>query len=141
MMQHGCSSTGTSTGDFIEGARLEGTLTTHGHGQHHHHGVLDPAVTPLPGALPLLATGLGALALLSLRRKRKSAAASPAAFCLMGWRSGFFGAGPPDPSKATALVSAQDFRWCDIEVAARVFYLTAWRSKEGLIERPYPLRP
>jgi hypothetical protein len=31
-------------------------------------------VTPLPGAFPLFATGLGALALLTRRRKRKSAA-------------------------------------------------------------------
>jgi hypothetical protein len=36
----------------------------------------DPptAVTPLPGALPLFATGLGALGLLGWRRKRKAAA-------------------------------------------------------------------
>jgi hypothetical protein len=43
----------TSTDDFIEGARLEGTLTD----------------TPLPGALPLFATGLGALGLLGWRRR------------------------------------------------------------------------
>ena len=34
-----------------------------------------PASTPLPGALPLFATGLGALGLLGWRRKRKAAAA------------------------------------------------------------------
>jgi hypothetical protein len=31
--------------------------------------------TPLPGALPLFATGLGAMGLLGWRRKRKNAAA------------------------------------------------------------------
>ena len=35
---------------------------------------LDGVVTPLPGALPLFATGLGALGLLGWRRKRKAAA-------------------------------------------------------------------
>ena len=35
--------------------------------------------TPLPAALPLLATGLGAMGLLGWRRKRKNAAALPAA--------------------------------------------------------------
>ena len=34
-----------------------------------------PATTPLPAALPLFATGLGALGLLGWRRKRKNAAA------------------------------------------------------------------
>jgi hypothetical protein len=34
-----------------------------------------PIATPLPGALPLFATGLGALGLLGWRRKRKNAAA------------------------------------------------------------------
>ena len=34
----------------------------------------DPAPTPLPAALPLFVTGLGALGLLSWRRKRKAAA-------------------------------------------------------------------
>jgi hypothetical protein len=34
----------------------------------------NPGVVPLPGALPLFATGLGALALLGWRRKRKLAA-------------------------------------------------------------------
>src|SRR5450759_5859565 len=33
-----------------------------------------PIATPLPGALPLFATGLGALGLLGWRRKRKAAA-------------------------------------------------------------------
>ena len=33
------------------------------------------ATTPLPGALPLFATGLGVLGLLGWRRKRKNAAA------------------------------------------------------------------
>jgi CHRD domain len=37
-------------------------------------GQLEP--TPLPAALPLFATGLGALALLGLRRKRKATAAA-----------------------------------------------------------------
>jgi hypothetical protein len=37
------------------------------------------AETPLPAALPLFATGLGALGLLGWRRKRKSAAAIAAA--------------------------------------------------------------
>jgi outer membrane lipase/esterase len=36
---------------------------------------IDVANTPLPGALPLFATGLGALGLLGWRRKRKAAAA------------------------------------------------------------------
>ena len=35
-----------------------------------------PAETPLPAALPLFATGLGALGLLGWRRKRKAAAAA-----------------------------------------------------------------
>ena len=35
-----------------------------------------PADTPLPGALPLFATGLGALGLLGWRRKRKAKAAA-----------------------------------------------------------------
>jgi hypothetical protein len=38
--------------------------------------VLDAAETPLPAALPLFATGLGALGLLAWRRKRKNAAAT-----------------------------------------------------------------
>jgi len=33
-----------------------------------------PAATPLPAALPLFSTGLGALGLLGWRRKRKNAA-------------------------------------------------------------------
>jgi hypothetical protein len=37
---------------------------------------LDGVVTPLPGALPLFATGLGALGLLGWRRKRKALASS-----------------------------------------------------------------
>jgi hypothetical protein len=36
---------------------------------------LPPTPTPLPPALPLFATGLGALGLLGWRRKRKNAAA------------------------------------------------------------------
>jgi hypothetical protein len=36
---------------------------------------LTPVATPLPAALPLFATGLGALGLLGRRRKRKNAAA------------------------------------------------------------------
>ena len=35
---------------------------------------VSAATTPLPGALPLFATGLGALGLLSWRRKRKNGA-------------------------------------------------------------------
>ena len=35
----------------------------------------NPNVVPLPGALPLFATGLGALGLLGWRRKRKAASA------------------------------------------------------------------
>ena len=38
-----------------------------------------PSQVPLPGALPLFATGLGALGLLGWRRKRKNAAVTPAA--------------------------------------------------------------
>jgi hypothetical protein len=38
-----------------------------------------PVATPLPAALPLFATGLGALGLLGWRRKRKSAASLTAA--------------------------------------------------------------
>jgi hypothetical protein len=40
-----------------------------------NQGNADPAVTPLPAALPLFATGLGALGLLGWRRKRKAQAA------------------------------------------------------------------
>jgi hypothetical protein len=36
--------------------------------------VTDPAITPLPAALPLFGTGLGALGLLGWRRKRKAQA-------------------------------------------------------------------
>jgi hypothetical protein len=39
------------------------------------HGASDVSATPLPAALPLFATGLGALGLLGWRRKRKNAAA------------------------------------------------------------------
>jgi hypothetical protein len=39
----------------------------------------NPAATPLPAALPLLATGLGTMGLLGWRRKRKNAAAPAAA--------------------------------------------------------------
>jgi len=39
----------------------------------------DPTITPLPAALPLFATGLGALGLLGWRRKRYNAAAALAA--------------------------------------------------------------
>jgi hypothetical protein len=39
---------------------------------------LGPAATPLPAALPLFATGLGALGLLGWRRKRKAAAIAAA---------------------------------------------------------------
>jgi len=35
-------------------------------------GVVTPVVTPLPGALPLFATGIGGLGLLGWRRKRKA---------------------------------------------------------------------
>jgi hypothetical protein len=35
----------------------------------------SPSVTPLPAALPLFATGIGAMSLLGWRRKRKDAAA------------------------------------------------------------------
>ena len=43
-------------------------------------GVLNTVdTTPLPAALPLFATGLGALGLLGRRRKRKSAAAAQVA--------------------------------------------------------------
>jgi hypothetical protein len=42
---------------------------------------IDPvaATTPLPAALPLFASGLGALGLFGWRRKRKGAATSAAA--------------------------------------------------------------
>jgi LPXTG-motif cell wall-anchored protein len=36
----------------------------------------SPAATPLPGALPLMAAGLGALGLLGWRRKKKPALAA-----------------------------------------------------------------
>ena len=36
--------------------------------------IAEPTVTPLPAALPLFATGLGALGLLGWRRKRKQVA-------------------------------------------------------------------
>jgi hypothetical protein len=40
-------------------------------------GSITPVVTPLPTALPLLATGLGALGLLGWRRKKKAAPLNP----------------------------------------------------------------
>jgi hypothetical protein len=39
----------------------------------------EPTSTPLPGTLPLLASGLGAVGLLEWRRKRKIAASVAAA--------------------------------------------------------------
>lgn len=42
-------------------------------------GLPTPATVPLPGALPLFATGLGALGLLGWRKRRKSAAVTAAA--------------------------------------------------------------
>ena len=45
----------------------------------------SPSQVPLPAALPLFATGLGALGLLSWRRKRK-AASGLGALGLLGWR-------------------------------------------------------
>jgi len=53
---------GSASDNWFEGARLEGQL------------VVTPVVTPLPAALPLFATGLGALGLLGWRRKRKQLA-------------------------------------------------------------------
>jgi hypothetical protein len=38
--------------------------------------VWNPATTPVPAALPLFATGLGAMGLLGLRKKRKAQAAA-----------------------------------------------------------------
>jgi hypothetical protein len=49
---------------------------------------LAPVVTPLPGALPLFATGLGALGLLGWRRKRKLL---PTCFFVVAGCSGGFG--------------------------------------------------
>ena len=51
--------------DDIQYVVLYGTTTT---------GTGKDATTPIPGALPLFATGLGALGLLARRRKRKAAA-------------------------------------------------------------------
>jgi hypothetical protein len=48
-------------------------------GQHDYRtNVALPSETPLPAALPLFATGLGAMGLLGWRRKRKNAAARAA---------------------------------------------------------------
>lgn len=60
-------------GDFLQsspfpGPTIEGTAT--------YQLVTNVSVTPLPAALPLYATGLGALALLRWRRKRKAAVAA-----------------------------------------------------------------
>jgi len=48
-------------------------------GYDNFHVDINTAATPLPAALPLFATGLGALGLLGWRRKRKNAAAIAAA--------------------------------------------------------------
>jgi hypothetical protein len=60
----------TSTDDFLEGARLEGTLVAEGR--------VSNVVAPVPPALPLFATGLSALGLLGWRRKRKARSILPA---------------------------------------------------------------
>ena len=84
----GVGGTVTSKWDMGEGNGLTNTLTAHlpnlfagllymnfhttqfGAGE-----IRGQIVTPLPGALPLFATGLGALGLLTWRRKRKAVAA------------------------------------------------------------------
>jgi hypothetical protein len=53
---------GTASDSKDEGARLEGLL------------VVTPVVTPLPAALPLFVTGLGAFGLIGWRRKREQTA-------------------------------------------------------------------
>ena len=45
----------------------------------YHPATFTVRQTPLPAALPLIATGLGAMDLFGWRRKRKAAAASAAA--------------------------------------------------------------
>jgi PEP-CTERM motif len=83
----GAGNVATLTGSFVSdlttslvappGAILvaEGTPFTFNNTNITASAVSDVDVVPLPGALPLLASGLGALGLLGWRRKRKAAAA------------------------------------------------------------------
>ena len=79
------SSTSAITGIFLD-VFNNSTLPADGPGRQPVNGnfvvsefALDATTTPLPAALPLFATGLGALGVLGWRRKRKNAAALAAA--------------------------------------------------------------
>ena len=79
------SSTSAITGIFLD-VFNNSTLPADGPGRQPVNGnfvvsefALDASTTPLPAALPLFATGLGALGVLGWRRKRKNAAALAAA--------------------------------------------------------------
>jgi hypothetical protein len=59
------ASLGITSGTYVWTLETNDTMTAYS----------GPAATPLPSALPLFASGLGALGLLGWRRKTKAAAA------------------------------------------------------------------
>ena len=60
---------GLNRSEFVIGDNLETANVS----MFYQMTIVDPNPTPLPAALPLFATGLGALGLLGWRRKRKAA--------------------------------------------------------------------
>jgi len=70
------------TGDVVIAGLLDGSSTyfsLEGSPASFGGSIIVGGATPLPGALPLFASGLGALGVLGMKRKRKKAAATAAA--------------------------------------------------------------
>jgi hypothetical protein len=69
-----------NTADYSNTAQLFFDFTEAGaffsadSGHNYSSAAIGPSTTPIPAALPLFATGLGALGLLGWRRKKKAAA-------------------------------------------------------------------